>query len=93
MTPIIFGTRFYFATKPESLWRRLPQERFRLWQQVVRLAPGHCAAALTKDLRQIVPWCVPLENGPLEGRLRPPKTAQRAAVERISQDLFPHSCC
>jgi hypothetical protein len=33
MTLIIFGTRFYFATKqPESLWRRLPPERFRLWQ-------------------------------------------------------------
>jgi hypothetical protein len=73
MTPIIFGTRFYFATKPESVWRRLPPERFRLWQQVVRLAPGHCGAALIKDLQQIAPWCVPLENGPLEGRLRPPK--------------------
>ncbi len=34
MTPIIFGTRFYFATKQrESLARRLPRQRFRLWQQ------------------------------------------------------------
>ena len=34
MTPIIFGTRFYFGTEqPESLWRRVPPERFRLWQQ------------------------------------------------------------
>jgi hypothetical protein len=73
MTPIIFGIQFYFATKPASLLRRLPQERRRLWQQSGPAGAGPLCCGSNKGSSAGRGVVRSSRNWPLEGRLRPPK--------------------